>query len=110
MTEPNEESQKEQLFPKTFDSCPNCNSKRRMADMIVQELIAKGANKALKAWVVMNQSKIADPTRTTLTDPVLITIFDVCYDCGTLYCIEAGVKVVVKGMGQGPMPGQFNKN
>ena len=100
--EPNKEP-KEQMFPRIFAKCPNCGSARRMTSMIIQEMIDSGkANPNLRGWMLMQQTRISDPSRQWLSTPILITLHDACYDCGTVYVFEAGVKIEVAGVTQNP--------
>ena len=80
--------------PITFDKCPACGSTRRIAGMEIQSQIDKGrANPNTQAWLFNHQSMIADMSRTHLQVPIILSFYDVCVDCGTVYCIR-----VEKGM------------
>ena len=76
---------------------------KQIQSMITQEMINSGkANPNLKSWMFMQQSRISDPTKQWLSTPILITLRDACYDCGTVYVFEAGVKIEVAGVTQNP--------
>lgn len=82
--------QDEIQFPVSFNSCPNCGSTRRL----VGDLLAKEAEKGrvppgTKGCVLQQQTLIGDPATAMFGIPVVRTFFDVCADCGTVYCIEA---------------------
>ena len=104
----------ELTFPKAYDKCPYCGSKRRIVNGVLDEQKAKGlASKNLKAGMLVCQNPIVDPQRVALSVPVLMPLIDACYDCGALYVIEVnkiiGTPQVVKPCGNthGP-PGGFS--
>ena len=49
-----------------------------------------------KAFIYQHQSMIAKPAG-WLSAPIILTFFDVCSDCGTVYCVHAEERVVVPG-------------
>ena len=93
-------------FPRVFPECPNCGSQKRLAQSVADELIAEGkANPDLKAWIFNHKCVIVDQSRPWLSAPVLMAVFDACYDCGTVYCVNATLGVGMPQMGgQGPRP------
>lgn len=83
-----------QDFPRTYNKCPNCGSERRIVSVIVADMIENGkANKSFNAYLSMQNTIIKDPTRTVLSFPVLTTVEDACYDCGTRYVVAATVQM-----------------
>lgn len=91
-------------FPLDFKECPVCGSTRRIAGEVLEMQKEKG-NIGLEsnAYLFPHQSVIADAKRTFLSAPMILTFYDACADCGTVYCIHADVKVVVPG-GKLPPP------
>jgi len=87
-----------------FTKCPNCGSERRIAYEVLLEQIEKGKmKKESNAFLFTHQSIIAGPVGTWLSAPVVISFYDVCADCGTVYCIHVEVKTAVQG-GKTPPP------
>lgn len=85
-------------FPLSFNKCPSCGGKRRVSDEVLKGEIAKGkAGEDIHSFLFQYQSAINDPRRTVLSVPVIISFFDVCVDCGTVYCINAQVASGVLG-------------
>ena len=79
-------------FPLDFDVCPNCGSTKRVANELVQ--VEKEHNLAplgMKAWLWDHQTIIADKKSPPVSAPVVAACFDVCVDCGTLYCVHVEV-------------------
>lgn len=79
-------------FPIDFTNCPNCGSERRIAESVTNEEIAKGSLKlGQKTPFIVSRAVIFDPTVKLFGKKalVLLGIFDVCADCGTVYCIHA---------------------
>ena len=94
------EEQEEKQFPIHMEQCPNCGSLRRVAmEVLNKEHEAGKAMVATTAFLFQHQSLIAPPGGQFLSATVIVTWYDVCYDCGTVYCIHADTKVAVKGMG-----------
>jgi len=77
-----------------------------MAKEVLESEHAKGKAKlALNAFLFQHQSLIANPDMKFLSAPVIMSFFDACTDCGTMYCIHAEVQTAVPGMknkGQAP--------
>lgn len=83
-----------QDFPRTFDKCPNCGSERRIVGMVVKDIIENGkANKNFNAYLSSQNTIITDPATPVLSFPVLTTVEDACYDCGTKYVVAANVQM-----------------
>lgn len=94
----------ELTFPKTYDKCPVCGSKRRIVNGVMDEQKAKGlASPDLKSAMMMAQNPIVDPSRIALSIPVLLPLIDACYDCGALYVIEVNKVMGTPQMGPPPM-------
>lgn len=102
-------------FPLEF-KCHNCGSDERIVCSVKEEEVAKGKFNP-NIPVAMEQRIIAvfDPTKPTLTCPVLLILRDVCRKCGTdyIYRVERkeGQPQLVSGpqAGQKGMPPQFLK-
>jgi len=82
-------------FPLKFDKCPNCSSTKRVAELVTQEEIdKKNLNPEARTPILVTRSVIADTQAsnklfvTQRKVPLLFAAFDVCGDCGTLYCIQ----------------------
>jgi hypothetical protein len=92
-------------FPMTFDKCPSCGSTKRVAGMIGDEEKAKGRiRKEGLAVAFIQQVVINDPTITVLSAPALMTYYDICADCGDVYCVMAQIgKAQSKPMNMPPL-------
>ena len=78
-----------------FTECPNCGGKNTLAGDTLQKQIEEGKMpKESKAFIYQHQSVIAKQSG-WLSAPMIITFFDVCSDCGTVYCIHAEERVIV---------------
>ena len=78
-------------FPKVFTQCPNCGSERRISQMVADGLIEEGrATEKLKAWM-FGQNSVITPDKPHFTAPIIQWLLDICYDCGTVYCIQVTV-------------------
>jgi len=82
-------------YPKTFDVCPNCGSMVRIIESESREQsVGKDATvrAGAKTGVLITQTAIFDPTRPGILAPkkvpIIMARFDICGDCGTLYCVE----------------------
>lgn len=101
----------ERKYPITFDQCPNCGSKRRVANEVIQEQKDLGrAGENTKAWLFQHQSMIADMSRTHLQMPVVMSYYDVCVDCGTTYCIRVEKGMVTPKTKMPPAGTGFGRN
>ena len=81
-------------YPIIFDKCPNCGGTRRIIEIETNREIEKGELKpGSKVPVLVTTSRIYDPTQIqklfilSKEIPVLFGYYDVCADCGTLYCV-----------------------
>lgn len=94
-------------FPIEFKKCPNCGSTQRVAKILLDQEKERGkAGTLADAGAFMQQALLADPTRPFLSAPVLISLFDICAECGTAYCIRAEVRQATPQMK--PPPGPHN--
>jgi len=81
-------------YPVRFDKCPNCGSNQRIVEEKVSSEIAKGnLPPGTRIPALVSQAPIYNPqmvTKLIASRPVniLVGFYDVCADCGTLYCIE----------------------
>ncbi len=81
-------------FTKAFKECPSCGSTNRVANEVIQKQKDEDkVRKDVRAWLFSHQSMIADITKPHIQVPVVISLYDVCMDCGTVYCIEVGVRM-----------------
>ena len=91
------------VFPKVFTQCPNCGSEQRISQMIADDLIAEGrATPKLRAWLFAHGS-IIQPDKPSFSAPIVKWALYICYNCGTLYCIQVDVGTAMKQAG--PPPG-----
>lgn len=103
MTEENEKLQ----FPITWDGCPNCGSSKRVVGSVKDELIAQDKwSPELEGGIQQLITTVADPKKVQrmLTIPILLSLLDICAECGTVYCVRTERKDVSPTMkkGQGP--------
>lgn len=88
--------EEELQFPIEFDKCPVCGSTRRLVALVTDEEIEKGnIKKETKGKIpfLSGRAAIFDPTALKLISipshcPVLVGYFDICLECGTLYCTK----------------------
>jgi len=82
-------------LPKTFDTCPICNSNKRLGAGLIQEL--KDENKLHKDSFnsgLMHQVPMLDQAHPPAVIAlqfkikVLLIYWDVCGECGTMYCTK----------------------
>ena len=77
-------------FPLEFTRCPNCDSDRRVASVVLKQEISKGKMpENSRAWITRLASAIGQPKIIGARVPVVQVFLDVCADCGTVYCIHA---------------------
>ena len=97
-------------FPLDFPKCPVCGGERRVAMEALKSEHEQGRCKgAQNAYLFQHQSLIANPNMQFLSALMVITFYDACLDCGTVYCLHAETRTAVQGMGQKPpqSAGQF---
>ncbi len=81
-------------YPVIFSNCPVCGSIERFMELETQEEIKKGnLPQDSRIAVMVSRTILFDPKDNRILlfrkeAPVLVGIFDVCTQCGTLYCIE----------------------
>ena len=81
-------------YPIRFESCPSCGSTEKFGEIETQEEIVKGnLPQDSKTAIMLSKTMIFNPkdNRVLLFRkqvPVLIGVFDVCCNCGCLYCVE----------------------
>jgi len=92
-----------------FTVCPNCGSERFQANEVLKQQIEKGAMpKGSNAFLFNHQSVIAKPN--FISAPVVLSFYDMCMDCGTVFCVHSEVHTAVVG-GKTPQAGnQFMAN
>jgi len=80
-----------------FPNCPKCGSGRRLAGETLKVEVEKGKMpKQSNAFLFQHQSIIAKDMH-WLSAPVIVSFFDACVECGTVYCIHAETKLAVQG-------------
>lgn len=90
-------------FPLDYPKCPVCGSERRVAMEALKSEHEEGrCHGAKNAFLFQHQSLIANPNMQFLSALMVLTFFDACADCGTVYCIHAETKTAVQGMSQKP--------
>ena len=92
-----------------FTKCPNCGGERFQANEVLRRQIEKGAMpKNSKAFLFQHQSIIAQGQNWLLA-PIVLSLYDVCMDCGTVVCIHSEVRTAVAGGKNMPKAGgQFS--
>ena len=83
-----------------FKKCPNpeCGSVRRIAHEVAKKLIEEGKlPKGTNAYLYNHQSILAK-NMNWLSATMILSYYDACMDCGTVYCIHSEVRIVVQGM------------
>jgi len=76
-------------FPLDFNECPSCGSTKRVAETVLnQEKEAKRISANARAAIHVAKSMIADPRIMGLKAPVIISFWDICADCGAVYCVH----------------------
>ena len=101
-------------YPATFSKCPVCGSVDRFGELVTQEEIEKGnLPEDSRTAIMLSRTMVFNPKDNRILllrkeVPVLIGIFDVCCNCGCLYCIsmEKGLGVIQPQVG--PRPGGDN--
>ena len=89
-----------------FTKCPVCWSEKRIAKEVGEQQVEKGnLPKGLHAFMFQHQSVIAGAPGTWISAPVILSFYDVCKDCGTVYCVHTETRIVVQG---GKMPSKPN--
>ena len=79
-------------YPIQFDACPACKSTRRIIEMETQKAIEAGDLRPdAKIPILATRTLIFNPNTALVIEvkrvPALYGYYDVCADCGTLYCI-----------------------
>ena len=89
------EEPKKIAFPVLFDHCPTCGCKDRLGEAAMQELrdngmLPKEAFKDGMWWQMPMLDQAHPPTilAPTFTIKVATTFFDICAECGTVYCTK----------------------
>lgn len=83
----------EKEYPLKFEACPNCGSKSRVAEEVAADEVGNGRLKVgTRIAVLISKTLVFNPADTTIMAkreaPMLIGFYDVCVQCGTLYCVE----------------------
>lgn len=88
----------------SFSECPNCGSTERVVESEIEDAVRKGLAKE-DAWqaVLQTEAIIADPEcipqiiGAKVEAVKLLGYYDVCCDCGTLYCVRMERKPIAVG-------------
>jgi len=93
MTESDKPQEEQPAQTMKFFKCPTCGSEKRIIGDVVKEEIAKGNLKEGSAAACMvSNTTVFDPAHIAIIAPrkvpVIQLFFDVCADCGNLYCIQ----------------------
>jgi len=89
------------MFPVKFNKCPVCGSEKRIVEEEVKNEIEAGRlPKNSRVPAVISQSMLFDATLTTTIlakkqVPLLMGLYDICSDCGTLYLVEMQKQVAL---------------
>lgn len=90
-------------YPLNFDKCPVCGSERRVANEVMRgEKEKNKISPGAKAFLFNHKTVIADQRVVQLSVPAVLSFYDVCVDCGTLFCVHVDVKVAMPGPDQEP--------
>ena len=77
-------------FPREFSQCPKCFATATVTRLAAAELLAKGGH--IKPDVFLSMRKmivpLIEPSTAVLSVPAMIVHYDICFDCGTEYCIK----------------------
>ena len=77
------EEEKELKFPIEHDKCPVCGSRRRVANEVKkQEMAKKKVRENAQFALGKYKAGITDPGIITLACPIITSLIDVCVDCG----------------------------
>lgn len=83
------------IFPILNLKCPNCGSEERVAELAMQTVEASKGIKRAGSFASLEQRKIpiVSASRVAgLSVPVVVHHYDVCADCGTVWCTKAEIK------------------
>ena len=80
-------------YPIKFKACPLCGSESRIVETETQSLISsRDLAVGTRIPAMISKSTLFDPASTHVLArkevPVLMGFYDVCTDCGTVYCVE----------------------
>ena len=93
-----------------FKQCPNCGSEETISGEVLDDQIQKGKMPSKShSFLFTYQSLIADQTRTFLSAPMILSFYDACVECGTVYLVHSEVKTAMPGSKQLP-PTQFSSS
>lgn len=115
MPDPENNVSQIEKFPKKFDSCPNCGSKRRLTEFIIEQQVKDGKTvHAMARFQPLSAMIMVDPkfqlilTSSKVKSPA--SDIDVCIDCGTIYAtainiVDVQMNAAPKGPGGQVPPG-----
>ena len=80
-------------YPIKFDLCPNCGSQSKVIESETNDQISRGNVKVgSKFALLLTKTPIFDASNAVILAPrkipIIMGYFDVCCQCGTLYCVE----------------------
>jgi len=94
---------------KKFTQCPVCESTRRVANEVLEREKELGKQPEKVGTYLFNYQSIVAANMNWLSAPAIFSAFDVCADCGTVYCVQFEIKTVVQGGQNMPKAGgQFS--
>jgi len=79
-------------YPKKFDKCPVCGSTSRVVgDEVMSEIEKGNISSDVMLSALVTRTPLYDPKNVILGKkqvPGIVALYDICSDCGTLYCTE----------------------
>ena len=99
-------------YPKIFEACPVCKNKVRIVESERNAQVEAGVmNPKATIPALFTQSFMFDPNDKSIIlarrqVPMLLASYDICSECGTLYCTRVEKKMImmepgIKAKGQG---------
>lgn len=95
-------------YPLKFDKCPLCGETKHVARTIADELVEKGTmTPGMPAGTNLGAVTIKDPTKTVLTAPNILKVYDICARCGHEHVVYVNCKETPVLAQVPPDPNQF---
>ncbi len=100
----------EEYTEHNFTQCPNCGSEFTISGEVLDaQIMKRKMPDNSHSFLFTFQSLIADNTKTFLSAPMILSFYDACAECGTIYLVHSEVKTAVTGAKQIP-PTQFSSS